>query len=151
VRLSLIEKRWLNATFDGFAPPAQVGPEGHLVPRPDEADHVANFQRLNARATPLAKLGLHVALAMAGTAPLWGAGKLQTIEAMPLEDRVALLERMSEHTNPVIRDLTWLLKVQASMSLMGTKSLRSRSRYDAGKSEGTPVRLRRKGDVREVA
>lgn len=151
MKLLDVEKRWLEATFDGFAPPGHTDEPGLLGIRPGEVDHVAAFEALNAQGTLVAKAGLHFAVAMAGLAPLWLGQKFASIDQLSIEERVRLLDAMSEHRLTLVKEMTWLLKVQASMSILGNKEVRSRSAYDRNRSSGTPVRLRRKSPQREVA
>ncbi len=151
MKLLGIEKRWLQATFDGFAPPTESDEPGLLGVRDGEVDHVKAFESLNARGTVLAKAGLHFAVAMAGLAPLWSGQRFASIDQLSIAERVRLLDAMSEHRLTLVKELTWLLKVQASMSLLGNEEVRGRSAYDRNRDSGTPVRLRRKGEKREVA
>ena len=67
--------------------------------------------------------------------------------------RVALLEELMEHPFALVKELSWLMKVQAAMTLFGTPSIRARSGYDRGREEKMPVRLRVKkdGSMKEVA
>ncbi len=156
MRLTKIERRWLRALYEGFAPPAERGytadGEG-LAPKPGEVDHAAAFERLNGHASPLAQLGLRAAVWLLGSAPLWTRRRLAGIDGLPVEERVALLEDLARHRSALVRELTWLMKVQASMSLFGNAEIRRRSRYDEGREEGMPVRLKalRRGKLVEVA
>lgn len=156
MRLTTIERKWLVALYEGFAPPAEAGrtADGQgLAPKPGEVDHVAGFERLNGPASPLAQVGLRFAVLLLGSAPVWARRQLRGIDALATEDRVALLEELTRHRSTLVRELTWLMKVQASMSLFGQPSIRARSRYDEGREEGMPVRLRAlvRGKLVEVA
>ncbi len=156
MRLTTIERKWLAALCDGFAPPTDSGVtadgEG-LAPRPGEVDCIAGFERLNGSASPLAQVGLRFAVLLLGSAPVWARRQLRGMDALPVEERTALLEDLAQHRLTLVRELTWLLKVQASMSLFGHPSIRKRSRYDEGREEGTPVRLKAlaRGKLVEVA
>lgn len=141
MRLTSWEKRWLQAIMEGFAPPTStVG----LAPQPGEVDYARAFEELNAHASPVAQAGLRAAIHLLGTAPMWTATKAATMDQLPVEERTALLSRLVSHPQLLVRELTWLLKVQGSMALLGTPSIRARSGYDRGRAEKTPVRLRTK-------
>ena len=146
MRLTWWEKRWLEAIFEGFAPPRADAAEGLLTPEPGEVDHVGRFAEMNEHASPIAKLGMHVAVHLVGLAPVWTGTKLAGFDRLDEEARVALLEELMEHPFALVKELSWLMKVQAAMTLFGTPSIRARSGYDRGREEKMPVRLRVKKD-----
>ena len=106
---------------------------------------------MNAPAGPKVRYGLRAALALLALSPMWQKRRLATIEELSAEERSALVEELSIHPLQIIRELTLLMKVQSSMALLGTSSVRARSGYDSARSEGTPIQLRRKKSVKEVA
>lgn len=145
MRLTSWEKRWFEAIMEGFAPPKSgVG----LAPQPGEVDYARAFEELNGHASPVAQAGLRAAIHFIGTSPTWTGTKAATIDQLPVEERTALLAKLVSHPQLLVRELVWLVKVQGSMALFGTASIRARSGYDRGRSEKMPVRLRAKSSVR---
>lgn len=144
------EAAWLDALGSAFAPEGKLR-DGHLVPKPGEVDYVGTFCTLNAPAGPKVRYGIRAALGLLALSPVWHKRRLASIDALTPEERTELLEELSRHPLQLVRELTLLMKVQSAMALLGTASLRSRSGYDSARSEGTPIRLRRKVNVKEVA
>ncbi len=144
MRLSWIERRWMHAIFEGFAPPADESSADDrvLTPRPGEVDYVGGFLEANEHASPIAKVGMRFACALVGTSPIWTGKAAKGIDRLSANERAELLDALSEHRLGLVRELTWLMKVQASMTLFGTKSIRARSGYDRNREGQTPVRLR---------
>ena len=97
------------------------------------------------------RYGIRAALALIALSPVWHKRRLTGIDALSAEERTALIDELSRHPLQLVRELTLLMKVQTSMALLGTASLRSRSGYDSARDEGTPIQLRRKVNVKEVA
>ena len=120
------ERRWARHLLAAFAPGEGPG----LAPLPGEVDYVATFARMYREATPLAALGLRLALWIAALAPLWLWGKLATISKVAVERRPQLLRELLVHRAFAVRELSLLLKLTASMALLGTPSVRARSGYD---------------------
>ncbi|MCA9614990.1 MAG: hypothetical protein KC586_19675 [Myxococcales bacterium] len=149
MRLTPWEKRWFEAIMEGFAPPtSDVG----LAPQPGEVDYARAFEELNGHASPIAQAGLRAAIHLIGTSPTWTGTKAATIDQLPIPERTALIEKLVAHPQLLVRELTWLIKVQGSMALFGTASIRARSNYDRQRADKTPVRLRTKSAARtEVA
>ena len=150
MKVTTREAAWLEALGRAFAPEGEYR-DGHLVPKPGEVDYVGTFCTLNAPAGPKVRYGIRAALALIALSPVWQKRRLATIDALDAEERTALIEELSRHPLQLVRELTLLMKVQTSMALLGTPSLRSRSGYDSKRSEGTPIRLRLKMHVKEVA
>ena len=73
------ERRWAQHLLAAFAP-AGLG-RGALA-APDEVDYLGVLARMRAKATPLAALGLRLAVWIAALAPLWLWGKLATISTL---------------------------------------------------------------------
>jgi hypothetical protein len=120
------EKRWARQLLAAFAPTGGPG----LAPLQDEVDYLSVLARMRHEATPLAALGLRLAIWIAALAPLWLWGKLTTISKLALERRTELLRELLVHRAFVIRELALLLKLSAAMALLGTPSVRARSGYD---------------------
>ena len=120
------EKRWARHLLAAFAPPGGPG----LAPAPEEVDYLGVLGRMVRGASPLAALGLRLAIWIAALAPLWLWGKLTTISKLAAERRPELLRELLGHRAFVVRELTLLLKLSAAMALLGTPSVRARSGYD---------------------
>lgn len=148
MKLTRWERRWLVALFEGFAPPDARGHdgEGGMAPKPSEVDHVGGFELLNGKGTLLAQVGLRFAVVLLGTSPAWSGKRLAGFDRLSRDERVALLEEMGAHPLVIVRELTWLMKVQASMTLFGNPEIRRRSGYDRGRDRGMPVQIRMKRD-----
>ena len=121
------ERRWAKQLLGAFAPSGGPG----LAPLPGEVDYESAFVRMRRHATPLAALGLRVALWMAALAPLWLWGRLATVSKLAIERRSELLRQLLSHRTFAVRELTLLLKLAATMALLGTPSVRARSGYDS--------------------
>src|SRR5262249_18484280 len=107
------EKRWAAHLLSGFAPVAGPG----LAPRRGEVDYVAVLARMMRDATPVAALGLRLAIWVAALAPLWLWGKLATISKLAVERHPELLRDLLAHRLFAVRELTMLLKLCAAMAL----------------------------------
>ena len=153
MKLTNIERRWLEAIMQGFAPPGS-GDADHLAPEHGEADYVGTFELLNGAGGPKVRYGIRAAVMLVASSPLWTQFRPTFIDGLDEGERIALLEDLLEHPLQIVRELTLLMKVQTSMALLREPTIRARSQYDAGRSEGTPVRLRLKKSapsVQEVA
>lgn len=128
-----LERRWVAQLLDAFAPSGGPG----LAPLPNEVDYVGAFARMLRHATPLAACGMRVALWMAALAPLWLWGRLSTVSKLASERRSELLRELLSHRAFAVRELTLLLKLAASMALLGTPSVRARSGYDSVQASST--------------
>lgn len=120
------ERRWARHLLGAFAP---VGGSG-LAPREGEVDYVTALGRMMRGATPLAALGIRLALWLAALAPFWLWGRLTTITKLANERRTELLGQLLRHRLFAVRELALLLKLCAAMALLGTPSVRARSSYD---------------------
>jgi hypothetical protein len=120
------EKRWATHLLAGFAPTNGPG----LAPRRGEVDYAGVVLRMMREATPLAALGMRVAIWIAALAPLWLWGKLATVSKLAVERHPDLLRELLGHRLFVVRELTMLLKLCAAMALLGAPSVRQRSGYD---------------------
>lgn len=120
------ERRWARLLLSAFAPSDGPG----LAPLQGEVDYLGTLARMRREATPLAALGLRIAIWIAALAPLWLWGKLTTISKLAVERRIDLLRELLAHRAFVVRELATLLKLSAAMALLGTPSVRARSGYD---------------------
>ena len=151
MKLTNPERRWLTAILEGFAPPGS-GDEAHLAPERGEVDYIGTFEELNGAGGPKVRYGVRAAVLLVASAPVWLRRRAAFIDRLTTAERVALLEDLSEHPLQIVRELTLLMKMQASMALLREPTLRARSGYDHDREAGTPVRLRRKPvRVQEVA
>lgn len=150
MKVTTREAAWLEALGSAFAPEGEYR-DGHLVPKAGEVDYVGTFCTLNAPAGPKVRYGIRAAVALLALSPVWHKRQLATIDALGPEERTMLIDELSRHPLQLVRELTLLMKVQTSMALLGVSSVRSRSGYDSARSEGTPIQLRRKVSVKEVA
>lgn len=132
------ERRWAQHLLSAFAPPSSEG----LSPGPSEVDYLAVLARMRRQASPLAALGLRIAVWVAALAPLWRWGRLATITKLAAERRVELLRELLGHRLFAVRELTLLLKLCAAMALLGSPSVRARSGYDPLQSERPPSSTR---------
>jgi hypothetical protein len=126
------ERRWARALLAAFAPTGGPG----LAPAPEEVDYVGVLGRMMREASPVAALGLRLALWMAALAPLWLWGKVATISKLAHERRPELLRELLGHKLFAVRELSLLLKLCAAMALLGTPSVRARSGYDHVQAPG---------------
>jgi len=120
------EKRWARQLLSAFAPSDGPG----LAPLHGEVDYLRALARMRREATPLAALGLRLAIWIAALAPLWLWGKLTTISKLATDRRTELLRELLTHRAFAVRELVTLLKLSAAMALLGTPSVRARSGYD---------------------
>lgn len=124
--MTAFERRWAVDLLSAFAPEGGAG----LAPLPGEVDYLAMLQRMRRGATKLAALGLRAALWVVAFAPLWQRGQLQTLSALSSQARAGTLAELLVHRSFLVRELTLLLKLCASMALFASKSVRARSAYD---------------------
>jgi hypothetical protein len=154
MKLTALERRWVEGIMEGFAPPGS-GDADHLGPEQGEADYAGTFEELNGCGGPKVAYGVRAAAMLIATSPIWAKAKPALIHQLTTAERVALLEDLLGHRLQIVRELTLLMKVQASMALLREPTIRARSGYDDDRAKGTPVRLRLNredgGTVREVA
>lgn len=132
------ERRWAQHLLSAFAPPSTTG----LSPGPTEVDYLGVLARMRRHASPLAALGLRIAVWVAALAPFWRWGRLTTITKLAAERRSELLRELLSHRLFAVRELTLLLKLCAAMALLGSPSVRARSGYDPMQSERPPSSAR---------
>lgn len=130
------EHTWAVDVLAAFAPsPTETRistvPRSHaLAPRDGEVDYERTWVRMLRGSTPLAALGLRIALWMVAFAPFWLWGRFATFSKLALHERTELLCRLLRHTSHLVRELSLLLKFTAAVALLGTPSVRERSGYD---------------------
>lgn len=126
------EHVWAVEVLAAFAPSGggSIEADGQLTPRDGEVDYLHVFRRMHAGSTPLAGLGLRLALWMVALAPFWLLGRFATISNLARAERTELLARLLHHTSFAVRELALLLKLTAAFALLGTPSVRERSGYD---------------------
>ena len=108
-----------------------------LAPREGEVDYLRSVLRMMQASTGMARLGIHLGLFIAMWSPLWLCGRLHTMAGIPIEERSDIIGRLLRHRVFFVRELMLLLKIGASMALLGTPSVRARSHYDR-KREASP-------------
>lgn len=124
--MTRFELRWAEDLLAGFAPPDGPG----LSPHEGEVRYAPVFTRMLRESTPLAALGLRLAVWIVALAPLWLWGRLRTSSRLSRAERPELLRQLLRHRSFAVRELTTLLKLVAMMALLGTETVRARSGYD---------------------
>lgn len=132
-----LEERWADAALRAFLEPGNHG----LIAAPDEVDYLACMRRMRAQSTRLAALGLRIAVWMVALAPMWMWHRLTPLHRLPPTDRSALMRELLSHRAFVVRELALLLKLAASIALLGTESVRARSAYDSRSRPRPKTRL----------
>lgn len=140
--MTRFELGWAEDLLAAFAPSSGPG----LAPIRGEVHYAAVFARMRREATPLAAIGLRLAIWLAALAPLWLWGRLRTASRLAPGERPELLRQLLRHRSFAVRELTTLLKLVAMMALLGSESVRARSGYDNVQStarveSGVRVRL----------
>lgn len=118
--------KWASELLAGFSPPSELG----LAPLAGEVDYASVFLLLVRGSTRLAALGLLLGVWLAALAPIWHWRRLATISKLSPAQRATLLAELLRHPWFAVRELTLLLKLGASLALLGSKSVRARSGYD---------------------
>ena len=137
------ERRWALSIMEAMAPssgdpPAQ--PE-LLTAAPGEADFQHALGRVYGRATPLARISMRLSIWLVTWAPLWVGLGAFSFGSLTLERRQELLERLLDHQLFAVREAAFMLKVCASLAILGAPGVRARSGYDGN----TPERDSRQG------
>lgn len=125
--MTRFEERWADNVLRAFIEPTSSG----LITRDNEVDYLACMRQMRAASTRLAAFGLRIATWIVALAPLWLWGTFATVSGIPSERRTRLLNELLTHRSMIVRELTLLLKLTASMALLGTASVRARSGYDS--------------------
>jgi hypothetical protein len=126
-----LERRWARALLESFAP---VGGPG-LAPREGEVEYLRALDDTLRRVRPTAAWGLRIAVWLAALAPIWAWGRFGTVLSLARERRAALLGELLRHRSFAVRELVLLLKFVACVALLGTESVRTRSRYDDAQAQ----------------
>jgi hypothetical protein len=127
------ELRWIDAVMSGFVS------DGALAIAEGEVDWRVAALTMFREANPRARLGLRAAVWIAALSPAWMLWRAQTLDEVPPALRSELLERMSVHRLFLVRGLTTILKLNASLALMRVASVRARTHYDARPKRGLPT------------
>lgn len=120
-----------EGTFDDDAKTSGERKVRLLVPRPGEVEYIGPVLKMMAASTSKARLGIHLGLAIATFAPLWLTGRFRTMAGLPVEERTPIICRLVKHENFLVRELMLLLKIGVSLGLIGTPSVRARTRFTA--------------------
>ncbi len=129
-----LEERWADAALRAFLDPTSDG----LTAARHEVDYMMCLRRMRRASTKPAAFGLRFAVWLVALAPFWLWGNLSTVLSLPLPRRTALIQQLLTHRLFVVRELMLLLKLTASIALLGAPSVRARSRYDAVSTATTP-------------
>lgn len=136
------EKRWAGAILVAFAPVGE-SPFG-----PEDAPYLQTLERMISASNWRARAGLRLGLWLVTFAPLWLLGRLRLLPSLPLLERTALLDRLLSHSNFEARELTLLLKIAASLTVMGLPALRARSGYGPAGAQQLPAAANEEPAVR---
>jgi len=151
------ERKWAADLLGAFAPESSGSAPGvasFLAPRPGEVDYLATFDLMRRRGTRLAAIGLRLAVWVLALAPMWHQRALRSVSSLSTQQRSELLSRMLVHPRFIARELALLLKLCASMALLGVPSVRARSGYDdihAAPSNQSGLRRRTSDQPPDVA
>jgi hypothetical protein len=134
-----IEKQWAEAVLSGFT---AGNVSGGQAPPLDGVDYVHAIESLVEHGTPIASVGVRLALLAIATAPLWHWGERRTMVELSPDERAALLAELVDHPTFAVRELATLLKIQAAMALFGDPAMRVWGAYgrDAGRPRLTQLR-----------
>jgi hypothetical protein len=121
------ERRWAHATLEGFAPPTGPG----LAPRDVTIDWMAAWDIMNDGGTAKARIGTRLAVWIMVFAPLWMLIAPRTLPSLSIEERSRVIDRLLTSKIWLVKELALLVKLIASMALLGDPTLRARSGYDA--------------------
>jgi hypothetical protein len=119
------------AVLEGFAPPENAG----VSPRDASPDYARAIDVMRQTSTPVASFGVWAAFVLAQVCPLLLCGIPRLMTSLPVERRAHVLDRMLTSHVFIIRELSMLLKIGASMALLGNPQLRAQSHYDASGPE----------------
>lgn len=122
--MTRFERRWAVAALEGFAG------DGDLAKGETGVDYGKTFDAMRAAGNAFAAFGLRLAVWMVALAPLWRLGRPRLFGSLSLEARASLLDKLQHSRAYLVRELTTLLKIVASMALLGSSVVRDRSHYD---------------------
>jgi hypothetical protein len=120
--------------LEGFAPPQNAG----LSPRDATPDWARTIDLMMDAGTPLAMFGLYAAFFIALVAPIFTIGTPKLMTGLDVQARSEVLDAMLKSKIFFVRELSMLLKIAASMALLGCEPIRAQSHYD----DATPERRR---------
>lgn len=129
--MTRLELRWARTLLESFAPTGGPG----LAPRAGQIDYLHTLHEMMRRVQPRAAWGLRLAIWLAALAPVWCWGRLATVTTLARDRRAALLGELLAHPSFAVRELVLLLKFVACVALLGSESMRARSRYDDAQAE----------------
>jgi hypothetical protein len=141
--MTALEHHWAEQILSAFAPLKADGDGRGLAPKAGEVDWLGTLELLRRRSTWLAALGLRAAIWLVALAPVWQLRRLTSVGALAPEERAAYLASLLSHRSFVVRELTLLLKLCASLALFANDAVRARSGYD--RAQARPLALRAKG------
>lgn len=132
MKLLGFERRWAEGVLGGFAPPMPEGEatSGLLTPRPGEVDYAGVFERYAGAGSALSAVGVRLVFWLAALSPFWMSFRFTSLDGVSPEERVRYLDRLVHHKFKLISELMLLIKLAASMALLGTASVRARTNYD---------------------
>lgn len=108
--MTSFERRRAVAVLRGFA--TDGGPD---------ADFEGTLHTMESASTPLARLGMRLAVWLALLWPIWTLRGIRLLSSCPLEVRAEALTHMLRHRRFAVRELLLLLKIAASMALLAPK------------------------------
>lgn len=132
------EERWAVSALEGFAPPRESG----FSPEEGQVDYSATFRCMLGGASPRARLALRVGVWMLALSPLWLGFGRRTLRSLPLlasppllsslslRQRSRIFGRLLRHRFYLVRELTLIFKVIASMAIFQVAELRARAGYE---------------------
>lgn len=127
---------WMVAILEGFAPPENPG----VAPRDVSPDYARAIDVMRSASTPIASFGVYAAFVLAQICPLLLCGIPRLMTSLPVQRRAHVLDAMLSSHVFIIRELSMLLKIGASMALLGNAQLREQSHYDSAGPEQRRVR-----------
>lgn len=120
------EKRWLTRILEAFAPPGSKG----LSPDENAVDYVHSYTRMVSSATLKARIGMRAAIWIVAICPMLIWGRFRLAPNLPMSERTHLLRALLSHSSFLLRELTLLMKLGASMAIFATPGMRAKSGYD---------------------
>jgi hypothetical protein len=132
MKLLGFERRWAEGVLGGFAPPMPEGEAtpGLLTPRPGEVDYAGVFERYVGAGNALSAVGVRLIFWLAALSPFWMSFRFTSLDRVSPQERVRYVDRLVHHKFKLISELMLLIKLAASMALLGVGSVRARSNYD---------------------
>ncbi len=110
-----------------------AGTDG-LTAAPGEVDYLATFEQMLHASGAMAHVGLRAGVAMCALSA-W-APYHRSFASLDASERTAHLESLLANEAHLVRELSFFVKVQASLAMLGTRSVRARSSYDLQERRG---------------